>query len=246
MRILPYKQILVKSDNEAVDRYAESLCDPWSGGAKIPLGFPVKSTCTQLVYRIPVSIVGSSFRIGSTTQALTTAGSPVSFWFNPNQFDSVIQFQWSATTSPVVHFTDWQGVSPVKGYTTQMASFRLVSAGIKLVYTGAVLYAKGLCFSGSTNARTTSDYSTGATGYANFQSDPDTRLTAFQPGLICEHTYRPIDIDSMNFISAATMDVNNQDWSCFISFDGYDSVNGLSGYFDICVNYETIPFGQYE
>ncbi|MBP7541557.1 MAG: hypothetical protein KA802_16675 [Saprospiraceae bacterium] len=246
MRLLPYQQILSKEDKSHVEQYAKSLCDPWNNPAKIPLGFPVKSTCTQLVYRIPISILSTALNIGGTSYTLTLAGNAVAFWFNPNKFDSAFMFNSSCTNGAQTLFANWNANGTSKGYVSQMASFRLVSAGIRFVYTGAALYAKGQVFANSGNARDQTDYGTSGTGYTNFITDPDTVIYPIVAGLQVQRTYMPIDLDSMSFIATNITDSNMQDWSAFIAIDGYDSVNGISGYFDMSINYECIPSGVYE
>jgi len=236
---LGYGQVLSKTAD--VRDYVRSLQDPWSGAAKIPLGFPVKSSCTSFTYKLPVSVVGTTFTIGSSVYTLTTAGTAVGFWFNPNQFDSANLFQATYTGSGITMFSNWSAVATSKGYATQMASYRLVSAGIKFIYTGASLYAKGQLFSGACNARSNTDYG----GYSNFIADPDTTINPLNSYCCVAYAFTPIDLDSMSFISTNVTDANFSDWSVFMSLDSYDSTNGCSGYFDICVNYEVIPYGSY-
>lgn len=243
--LVSYAHVLV-DDPPLVEDYARSLCDPWSGGAKIPLGMAVKSNQTSLVYRLPVTILGTALNIAGSAFTLTTAGTTVSFWFNPNQFDAAALLSFSATQGGATHFATWTAIASSKGFSTQMASYRLVSAGLRFIYTGADLYAKGMCFSGITNARGSNDYGSGVAGFSNFITDPDTILTPLATGRLFSHCYSPIDLDSMSFISTAITDANMYDWSVFCSFDGYDSVNGFSGYLDLAVNYETIPYGIYE
>jgi len=236
-----FSQIFPKDDPRVLD-YAESLYDPWAHPSKIPLGFPVKSSCTTLTYKLPLNISGTTFTVGSSSYTMTAAGGSVGFWFNPNMFDSANLFQATYTGSGITMFSNWSAVATSKGYATQMASYRVVSAGIRFFYTGAPLYAKGQLFSGATNARSNTDYG----GYPNFIADPDTCITPLNAACAVRYTFTPIDLDSMSFISTNVTDANFSDWSVFMALDSYDSVNGCSGYFDICVNYEVIPYGSYE
>jgi len=244
MRLIPYEQVMRADNEEELMRYAHSLLNPWGCPSKIPLGFPVKSAISTFTYKMPLNISGTTITIGTASYTTTSAGSSVGFWFNPNMFDNANLFQISYTASGLTLFSNWSAVAVSKGYATQMASYRVVSAGIKFIYTGAQLYAKGQLFSGATNARSNTDY--GGSGFSNFVADPDTIITPLASGATVKHTFMPIDLDSMSFISTTVTDANFSDWSVFLAIDSYDSVNGASGYFDICVNYETIPYGTYE
>jgi len=224
-----------------VDAYVASLMDPWSCTSKIPLGFPVKTTVNELRYKIPVSTAGSLATIGGNTFAIIT-GSPLYFWFNPNQFDSVnmLSVTTNGTSPALTLFTNWFPIMPSKGFVQYYSAYRVVSAGVKFVYTAAPLYARGVCFTNTSTARTATEVGTGNAGYSNLINEPDTKINSLSPGVIFSETYSPPDIDSLTFVSTSVVDPNRQEWSLYFGFENYDSVNSFSGYLDIAVNYELI------
>lgn len=237
----------------AVDYY-QSLCNPFDYPSKIPLGFPVKSNAVHLSYRVPLIFNGASVLIGANSYTLTTAGTDVVFWFNPNRFDasSMLQASFTSVVSATTIFTNWIDQATSKGFATNYASYRLVSAGIRFKYSATTLYAIGQIIASESNARLITDYGTGATGLANFQADVDNEIIPFgtfiskPDGTVYSSVYSPTDLGSLDFINTSLIDANNQDWSVFLDFNGWNGSGGLSGYLEIAVNYECVPYGTYE
>jgi len=231
---------------ETIKEYADSLDHPFECISKIPLGFPVHSCSNSLKYRLPVSMSGTTLKIGGSTITMTTAGSTVAFAFNPNLFDAdgILKYSCTATGPLGVLFTDWTNLFVSKGFSSTYSSYRLVSAGCRLHCTTAPLYTRGYVTYSVTNARTVTEFGAGSGGYTAFFSDPDTVISALHPGLMFEIPYTPIDDECLSFISTTTIDSARQDWMLFFALDGYDATNGFTGIIELVCNYELITFAS--
>lgn len=234
--------------NPGAAEYYASLCDPWNNTAKVPLGFQVKSCAMHYIYRVPIILNASSVLIGNNAYTLTTPGTDVVFWFNPNQFDAapLLQASFTSAVSGSTIFYNWFNQVVPKGYSANFSSWRLVSAGIRYYNYSAPLYTQGLLISSASNARSAADYGTGGTGYAAFIADPDNKLSPLHTGLVESITYTPTDLGDLDFISTSAVQADNQDWAACIVFNGWNSSSGISGYIEVAVNYEGIPFGPSE
>lgn len=229
----------------ASDKYYKALLHPWGPQSKIPFGFPVRSSLVQYSYKIPWTSLGTALTIGTNAYVLTVAGSPVLFTLQPNNnMDASDAFKSSHTTVGLTYFTNHASQLTSKGLNANFSSVRLISAGIRHLYTSAPIYKRGLVFFGSSNARVVGDYGVGAAAAALFKSDVSTHMgpidTSFQL------VYHPVDFDSLNFQDVNVTAAHNNEWIGWINFENYDSVNGASGIFDIVLTYECIPTGVFE